>query len=190
MQRGWRMDDIVQAAMAKWPNVPDCRGWLGLDARGRWWMRDQAAQSAGSFHSAWSVDAVGVARGSVLTHDKLIAFIGRNYQCNKDGCWYFQNGPQRVFVELALAPWVLRVGLDGRLTTHTGLSVEGNQACTDEHGHLYVATTAGLGLVHSLDMAWAAEQIDRGAWALQTHARAELPSIFGFVLSPETASGA
>ncbi len=28
------MDDIVKAAIAKWPNVPNCFGWLGLDARG------------------------------------------------------------------------------------------------------------------------------------------------------------
>jgi hypothetical protein len=30
------MDDIVKQAMAKWPNVPACHGWLGLDARGHW----------------------------------------------------------------------------------------------------------------------------------------------------------
>ncbi|MFZ9138137.1 MAG: DUF2946 family protein, partial [Hylemonella sp.] len=24
------MDDIVRQAMAKWPNVPACYGWLGL----------------------------------------------------------------------------------------------------------------------------------------------------------------
>ena len=28
------MDDIVKQAMAKWPNVPHCYGWLALDARG------------------------------------------------------------------------------------------------------------------------------------------------------------
>lgn len=39
------MDDIVKQALAKWPNVPDCYGWLGLDARGRWFMRDDAAQA-------------------------------------------------------------------------------------------------------------------------------------------------
>ena len=34
------MDDIVKAALAKWPNVPDCYGWLGFDARGNWYMRE------------------------------------------------------------------------------------------------------------------------------------------------------
>ncbi|MFB0914815.1 MAG: DUF2946 family protein, partial [Burkholderiaceae bacterium] len=28
------MDDLVKQAMAKWPNVPNCFGWLGLSARG------------------------------------------------------------------------------------------------------------------------------------------------------------
>jgi hypothetical protein len=43
------MDDIVRQAIAKWPNVPDCYGWLGLDARGNWYMRDDRAQAAGPF---------------------------------------------------------------------------------------------------------------------------------------------
>ena len=43
------MDDIVKAALAKWPNVPHCHGWLGLDARGQWYMRDDQTQAAGVF---------------------------------------------------------------------------------------------------------------------------------------------
>ena len=66
------MDDIVRQAMAKWPNVPDCYGWLGLDTRGNWYMRDDRAQSLGAFASG----AAG-AKGSLLQHDKLIAFIKR-----------------------------------------------------------------------------------------------------------------
>ena len=45
------MDDIVKQAMAKWPTVPDCYGWLGLDARGNWYMRDDRAQACGNFAS-------------------------------------------------------------------------------------------------------------------------------------------
>ena len=45
------MDDIVKAALAKWPHVPHCYGWLGLDARGQWHMRDERSQAAGSFAS-------------------------------------------------------------------------------------------------------------------------------------------
>jgi len=32
------MDEIVDAALKKWPNVPHCYGWLGLDARGAWYL--------------------------------------------------------------------------------------------------------------------------------------------------------
>lgn len=38
------MDDLVRQAMAKWPHVPDCHGWLGLDSRGQWYMRDDRVQ--------------------------------------------------------------------------------------------------------------------------------------------------
>ena len=65
------MDDIVRQAIAKWPNVPDCYGWLGLDARGAWYIRDERAQAAGAFAQS---------RGSLLEHEKLIAFIQRNYE--------------------------------------------------------------------------------------------------------------
>ena len=85
------MDDIVKQALAKWPNVPDCYGWLGLDARGRWFMRDDAAQAAGDFPQS---------RGSWLRHEKLIDFIGRNYESDGERRWIFQNGPKRMYVEL------------------------------------------------------------------------------------------
>ena len=38
------MDAIVEAALRKWPNVPHCHGWLALDARGDWYMRDERVQ--------------------------------------------------------------------------------------------------------------------------------------------------
>ena len=98
------MDDIVRQAMAKWPNVPDCYGWLGLDTRGNWYMRDDRAQSLGPF-----AGGVAGAKGSLLQHDKLIAFINRNYLADEQGRWFFQNGPQRVYVELAATPWIWRV---------------------------------------------------------------------------------
>ena len=43
------MDDIVKQALAKWPNVPHCYGWLGLDARGNWYMRDDRTQAPVSY---------------------------------------------------------------------------------------------------------------------------------------------
>src|SRR5690606_36500115 len=72
------MDEIVKAAMAKWPNVPDCFGWLGLDQRGTWHMRDDRIQAQGPFAPLPGETGVG-AKGSALRHDKLIEFIHRNY---------------------------------------------------------------------------------------------------------------
>ena len=35
------MDAAVIAALAKWPNVPAVFGWLRLDRRGNWLIREQ-----------------------------------------------------------------------------------------------------------------------------------------------------
>ena len=109
------MDEIVKAALKKWPNVPACYGWLALDARGDWYMRDDRVQAAGPFPRI---------KGSRIEHDKLIEFIERNYERDADGAWFFQNGPQRVFVALDYAPFVYRVaGAEGgpdEIEAHTG----------------------------------------------------------------------
>jgi Protein of unknown function (DUF2946) len=176
------MDDIVKAAMAKWPHVPDCYGWLGLDARGQWWMRDAQAQAAGPFTGTGACLA---SKGSVLRHDKLIEFIQRNYACDAQGQWYFQNGPQRVYVELEAAPWVLRVDSAYHLQTHTGAPAQYASCCLDEQGRLFLHTDVGLGLVHTQDMLQAASAVESGAWQPQACHAAELPQRFGFVLSPQ-----
>ena len=78
------MDEIVKQALAKWPNVPACTGWLGLDARGQWWMRDAVCQARGSFQAGCAAGDVAT-KGSLLKHDKLIAFIQRNYGVDAQG---------------------------------------------------------------------------------------------------------
>jgi hypothetical protein len=101
------MDDIVKAAMAKWPDVPDCYGWLALDARGNWRMRDARCQALNL-------------PGDIIRHPSLINFINRNYTVDERGCWFFQNGPQRVYVDLETTPYILLHGIqyaDTRLTT-------------------------------------------------------------------------
>jgi len=175
------MDEIVKAAMAKWPNVPHCYGWLGLDDRGRWWMRDEATQAAGPFAGP---GASVRSRGAELRHDKLIAFIGRNYAADEQGQWYFQNGPQRVYVELACTPWVWRLQPDGRVLSHTGVAARPCGSWIDEQGRLYLETDLGLGVVHSQDMHQAADAIDAGRWTPTPCLAAELPERFGYVLSP------
>lgn len=174
------MDDIVKQAMAKWPNVPDCYGWLGLDARGNWYMRDDRAQAAGAFDSGQPG-----AKGSLLQHEKLIDFIGRNYSADATGCWFFQNGPQRVYVELTAAPLVWRVQADFAVKDHVGRSAQVQSCWLDELGHLFLAADTGLGLVHTQDMERAAEAVERGLWLPQEVASQVLPHQFGFVKSPQ-----
>ncbi len=168
------MDPIVEAALKKWPNVPHCFGWLALDARGDWYMRDGRVRAAGPFPQV---------KGSRIRHEKLLAFIGRNYTHDDQGQWFFQNGPQRVYVELEAAPWVWRLQ-DDRVTSHTGLPAQVQGSWLDEPGRLYLATDLGLGLVHTLDMGLAAEAVEAGRWQPQAVRAAELPARFGFVRSP------
>lgn len=172
------MDDIVKQALAKWPNVPHCYGWLGLDARGNWYMRDDRTQAMGPF---------AVAKGSLLKHDKLIDFIQRNYEHDEQGQWFFQNGPQRVYVELEAAPWIWRVAEDFSVRSHTGLEVQPSECLLDEDGKLYFAASIGLGLVHTQDVAAAAEAIEQGRWSPVDVSVKDLPSRFGHVMSPVAA---
>ena len=163
------MDDIVQQALIKWPNVPHCYGWLGLDARGRWYLRDDAVQAQGAFPQS---------KGELLEHKKLIAFIERNYEADDQGQWFFQNGPQRVYVE--------RIEPDLSLLSHTGRAASATTATCllDDEGRVYVASDMGLGLVHTLDVAQAADAIEREEWAVQAVGADNLPEQYGFVRSP------
>ena len=101
------MDDSVRLALAKWPNVPHCYGWLALDARGAFRMRDDAAQAANL-------------PGDVIRHPALLGFIFRNYGCDDRGAWFFQNGPQRVYVELEATPFIARTDPSLGFVTHDG----------------------------------------------------------------------
>ena len=177
------MDDIVKQAMAKWPNVPDCYGWLGLDARGNWFMRDDRVQALGRFDSG-----VPGCKGSELRHGKLIDFITRNYAADERGCWFFQNGPQRVFVELQATPLIWRVQADASVQDHCARNARVQSCWLDEAGHLYLLADLGFGLVHSLDMHCAAEAVEQGLWQPQDLAQSQLAARFGFVKSPELIS--
>jgi hypothetical protein len=101
------MDNIVKQAMAKWPNVPHCYGWLALDARGGWRMRDERAQAL-------------TLAGDRITNPALLGFINRNYTCDEQGRWYFQNGPQRVYVNLEATPYIVRTDPAQGFVLHTG----------------------------------------------------------------------
>ncbi len=170
------MDDIVKAALKKWPNVPHCYGWLALDARGDWYMRDERIQHAGPFPQV---------KGSRINHEKLREFIERNYDHDEAGCWFFQNGPQRVYVQLEAAPWVWRLDDAGGVRSHMGLVTEAGPCWLDEHDRLFMATGLGLGIVHSMDMHLAALQVEQGRWAPESTRHAELLARHVVTLEPQ-----
>jgi len=169
------VDEIVEAALRKWPNVPHCYGWLALDARGDWYMRDERIQRAGPFPQV---------KGSRIGHEKLLEFIFRNYGCDDAGCWFFQNGPQRVYVELEAAPWVWRVADDFSVSSHTRLPATPKGAWLDERGRLFLDTELGFGIVHTLDMGAAADAVEQGRWVPAEQAFEAMPQRFGYRLRP------
>lgn len=174
------MDELVLQAMAKWPNVPHAWGWLGLDERGRWYLRDAQAQACGAFASG----APG-ARGWCVPAGRLRDFIGRNYAADAQGRWYFQNGPQRVYVELARTPWVWRLQPDASVQAHTGRTAQAHALWLDEDGRAYLDCDLGFGLVHSQDMVLLADAVEQGRWQPQEMAADRMPAHFGYVLSPQ-----
>lgn len=181
------MDDIVKAALKKWPNVPDCYGWLALDARGDWYMRDDAAQAAGPFPQV---------KGSRIVHDKLREFIERNYEADASGAWFFQNGPQRVYLQLEASPYVYgvhKVMRGGRpvfdVAAHTGQAAgEVRGTWLDENGRLFLETELGFGIVRSMDMDAAADAIEAGVWAPDDMRFDAMPARFGYRLRPSPTS--
>ncbi len=128
------MDEIVLRALRKWPDVPAVYGWLSLDRRGNWSIK-----------------------GERVANPMLAGFIARNYACDATGRWYFQNGPQRVFVALAYAPYVYRtLPLKGGglgLTAHTGVPARApGAAWLDDKGAILLETELGVGVIHDLDL--------------------------------------
>jgi len=119
--------------MAKWPDVPAVYGWLALDRRGNWLLK-----------------------GEAIGNKDIAAYIGRNYERDGAGRWFFQNGPQRVFVELQYTPFVYRViNRDSAiaLETHTGQRATAiSGAWIDEEGTMLVETEHGIGLVDDRDL--------------------------------------
>ncbi|KGS19465.1 hypothetical protein AQ808_16255 [Burkholderia pseudomallei] len=197
------MDDIVKQALAKWPNVPHCTGWLLLDRRGGWRMRDDAAQAAGAL-------------GSPVRHPALVDFIARNYERDEHGQWFFQNGPQRVYVELAYTPWIVRLAAAPAggsceparvaLTDHTGRAFEPARAWLDDAGGVLFADTSTpprVAALHDHDLALFADRADLdddGAHGvlhlgggvdlpLEPIRRDDVARRFGFVASPAARAG-
>lgn len=135
------MDDIVKQAMAKWPNVPHCFGWLALDARGNWRMRDERAQAL-------------KLPGDRISNTTLVGFINRNYTHDANGNWYFQNGPQRVYVNLEATPYIAHTEPGTNFVLHTGEPVAViDAAWLTDNGHLLFKIGEKIALVDDRDTA-------------------------------------
>ena len=151
------MDEIVARSLAKWPNVPDVYGWLALDRRGNWLIK-----------------------GERIGNVALREFIGRNYEADEKGRWYFQNGPQRVYARLAYAPLVVHHGAGGALFDQCGRPFASEQAYLDDEGSLLMAGQGTVALLDDRDLARYADE----AHALPAVRRADVPARFGFVADP------
>lgn len=127
------MDQAVLSSLVRWPQVPDVYRWLSLDRRGNWRLK-----------------------GGIVSNPGIIAFINRSYGCDPQGCWFFQNGPQRVFVGLDYTPWVYRIagsGAGARLESHTGtMARELKGAWVDETGSVLLLTEMGVGVLDDRDL--------------------------------------
>lgn len=128
------MDELVLRGMAKWPNVPAVYGWLSLDRRGHWLLKGERVANPG-----------------------IAAFFGRNYGRDDQGRWFFQNGPQRVYVALDYTPHIYRIisapGAALAFASHSGTAVGTvHAAYIDDRGQLLLDTDLGIGLVHDADL--------------------------------------
>ena len=150
------MDEIVARSLAKWPTVPAVYGWLALDRRGNWLIK-----------------------GEKIGNAALREFIGRNYEPDARGCWFFQNGPQRVYVGLAYTPLVVHYEGDA-LLDHCGRPFRAETAYLDEEGSVLLSGNGSVALLDDRDLARYAEQADR----LLPTLRGEVEGRFRFVAQP------
>lgn len=171
------MNPETLASMANWPNVPACYGWLTLDARGQW--------------------RLGEGSGDLVRHAGFADYLNRNYAVTERGEWFVQNGPQRVYVTLTRAPFIVRLFEAGVWQTHTGLPVrqisevlidtDGNAYLTCEHGLAGIDDRDLAGLLEShvvCDESTGAVTLGKGQLLLDQVVAADLPARFGFVRQP------
>jgi hypothetical protein len=153
------VDEIVARSLVKWPNVPAVFGWLSLDRRGNWRIK-----------------------GERILNAALREFISRNYEADAQGRWYFQNGPQRVFVALEYTPLVVRFEGQG-LLDHCGRPFLPERAFGDEEGSVLFAGSGSVALLDDRDLLRFADTAQAAALPMVAHA--DIPLKFGFVPAPK-----
>ena len=151
------MDDAVVRSLVKWPSVPAVYGWLELDRRGNWRIK-----------------------GERIGNAALREFIARNYAADAEGRWYFQNGPQRVYVTLAYTPFILHYEGE-RLFDHCGTPAEALETWLDDEGSVLIRTSQGIGLLDDRDL----ERYADAGEKLPRIPRAEVEARFNFVREPK-----
>jgi hypothetical protein len=150
------MDEIVARSLAKWPNVPAVYGWLDLDRRGNWLIK-----------------------GERIANLALREFIARNYAADPQGRWFFQNGPQRVYVRLAYTPFVMHFEGE-RLFDHCGRAVSALETFLDDEGSVLIRGEHGVGVLDDRDLERYADEGER----LPRLDRQEVAARFCFVQDP------
>ena len=150
------MDEMVVRSLAKWPNVPAVHGWLELDRRGNWRIK-----------------------GSRIGNPALRDFIARNYAADADGRWFFQNGPQRVYVKLAYTPLVMHYEGE-QLFDQCGRPVRAAETYVDDEGSVLIRTEHGIGLLDDRDLSRYVDLAEK----LTPIARADVEARFGFISDP------
>lgn len=190
-----QIEPWAQRAMLRWPNVPHVYGWLRLDRRGRWLIKEE-----------------------VISRPQIVDTINANYAADQRGAWYFQNGPQRGYVALDAAPLMFSAPAEGdALSTHLGTPAGAvSRVAIDEGGGLWLLTARGPGWLADRDLDWALQRLvsDQGlvdearlaavlalppgaatGLALQLRGRclalerideAGVPEAFGFLREPRT----
>lgn len=128
-------DDYLMKMMAKWPNVPEVYGWLKKNKRGEWLIKGQS-----------------------ISHRRIREFLNKNYFSDYNGNWFVQNGPQRVYVELEYAPYVVKIRDYSFIYTTTGKEVaQVKSFILDEQGNILIFSELGLGLVFDKDLSQVVE---------------------------------
>jgi len=153
------MDEQVIRSLIKWPNVPDCYGWLALDRRGQWRMRDEFTQQNNL-------------PGQVIKHQALNEFISRNYARDTQGKYFFQNGPQRVFITLDATPWIARMIPNDQgvqLLTQCQTQIEPTAALSDENGNIYIVGKITQTVYAASDRSESKLEITEGIALLHDH---------------------
>jgi hypothetical protein len=121
------VDQFIHQALQKWPQVPDCFGWLSFDRRGEWRIQNEYAQQ-------------NKLSGELITHQGFKHYIESHLAHDESGNYFFQNGPQRVFIHFVYSPWVVRFypkeGGHWDIRTTFGDPIEPLTCFLDESGHI------------------------------------------------------